>query len=58
LLFNTRLNAEVGVLDFSLDVADRGSSWANERAVLAAALGLAEELAATVRRQIDAAPRA
>jgi len=57
LLFSVRLNAEHGAIEFPIGVADQGSATKNESAVLASALGLAEEFATTVRRQLDASAR-
>ncbi len=56
LLFNVRLNADPGPVDFSVGITDRGSGAANEIAVLNAALGLGEQLAAAARRRLAASP--
>ena len=52
LLFNVRLTAEPGRFDFPIGILDRGSDAANRTAVLEAALTLAEQLSATVRRKL------
>ena len=53
LLFTVRLNSDERALEFPIGVTDRGSESANERAVLGAALSLAEDLTTAVRQQVD-----
>lgn len=52
LLFNVRIYAAVGRIDFSIGIQDLGSSALNDAAVLQSALGFSEELAASVRLRL------
>ena len=56
LLFNVRLTADRGRFDFPIGILDGRSSAANESAVLNAALGLADQLAATARQRLGVTP--
>ena len=49
LLFDVRVNTAAGKMEFPIGIQDQGSAAANEDAVLATTLGLAEELAASIR---------
>ena len=49
LLFNVRVNTASGQMEFPIDIEDQGSAAANEDAVLANTLSLAEEVTASVR---------
>jgi hypothetical protein len=50
LLFNVRVDTAGGKLEFPIDIEDQGSAPANEAAVLANTLSLAEDLTASIRR--------
>jgi hypothetical protein len=56
LLFNMRLSGDAGRFDFPIGILDRGSGAANETAVLNVALGVAEQLAKTLRDRLAARP--
>jgi hypothetical protein len=58
LLFNLRLNGDAGRFDLPIGIMDHGSSAANETAVLNGAVAIAEQLAATARQKLNAAPAA
>jgi hypothetical protein len=49
LLFNVRVDTAGGKMEFPIDIEDQGSAAANEEAVLANTLSLAEELTASIR---------
>jgi hypothetical protein len=49
LLFNVRVDTAAGKMDFPIDIEDQGSAAANEDAVLANTLRLAEDLTASIR---------
>jgi hypothetical protein len=49
LLFNVRVDTPGGKMEFPIDIEDQGSAAANEAAVLANTLSLAEELTASIR---------
>ena len=49
-VFSVRISASAGRLEFPIGVSDQGTATLNEAAVRRAALGLAEELAASLRR--------
>ena len=54
-LYSVRLSAEANRMEFPIGIQDQGSASANEAAVLAATLALAEELDAAARLQLGAA---
>lgn len=56
LLFNMRLNSDLGRFDIPIGIVDRGSEAANETAVLNVAVSIAEQLAATAKRKLIVAP--
>jgi hypothetical protein len=57
LLFNVRVYAAEGRIEFPIGIQDLGSPAQDEAAVLRSTLGFAEELAASVRQRQKAEPR-
>ncbi len=53
-LFNVRIDAVEGRIEFPIGIQDLGSPAQDEAAVLRSTLGFAEELAASVRLRLDA----
>ena len=53
-LYSVRLSAEAIRMEFPIGIQDQGSARANETAVLASTLALAEELEAAARLQLGA----
>ena len=54
-LYSVRLSADANRMEFSIGIHDQGSASANEAAVLASTLALAEEFDAAARLQLGAA---
>jgi hypothetical protein len=54
-LYSVRLSAEAIRMEFPIGIQDQGSARANEAAVLASTLALAEEFDAAARLQLGAA---
>jgi hypothetical protein len=52
LLFNVRVQAAAGRMEFPIAIRDQGSPASNETAVFRSALGFAEELAAALRLRL------
>jgi hypothetical protein len=52
LVFNVRVRAAAGRMEFPVAVQDQGSRALNETAVFRSALGFAEELAAAIRLRL------
>jgi hypothetical protein len=55
LLFNVRAHTSQGRIEFPIGIQDLGSPALDEVAVLRATLGVADELAASIRLRLDAA---
>jgi len=53
-LYSVRLSADPNRMEFPIGIQDQGSARANEAAVLASTLALAEELEAAARLQLGA----
>jgi hypothetical protein len=53
-LYSVRLSAEANRMEFPIGIQDQGSARANEAAVLASTLALAEEIEAAARLQLGA----
>ena len=53
-LYSVRLSADANRMEFPIGIQDQGSARANEAAVLASTLALAEELEAAARLQLGA----
>ena len=53
-LYSVRLSADATCMEFPIGIQDQGSARANEAAVLASTLALAEELEAAARLQLRA----
>ena len=51
-LYNVRLSADANRMEFPIGIQDQGSASANEAAVLASTLTLAEELEAAARLRL------
>ena len=54
-LYSVRLSADANRMEFPIGIQDQGSASANEAAVLASTLALAEEFDAAARLQLGAA---
>ncbi len=54
LIFNVRVNAAAGRMEFPIGVTDQGSAALNETAVLRSMLAFAEDLAASARIRLGA----
>ena len=56
-LYSVRLSVDANRMEFPIGVQDRGSASANEAAVLASTLALAEELEAAARLRLGSGTR-
>jgi hypothetical protein len=56
-LYSVRLSADANRMEFPIGIQDQGSVRANEAAVLASTLALAEELEAAARLRLRSATR-
>ena len=56
-LYSVRLSADPNRMEFPIGIQDHGSARANEAAVLASTLALAEELEAAARLQLPSGTR-
>jgi hypothetical protein len=53
LLFNVRLNATAGRIEFPISISNQGSAASNEMTVLQSAFALANELGASIRLSLE-----
>jgi hypothetical protein len=56
-LYSVRLGTDANRMEFPIGIQDQGSARANEAAVLASTLALAEELEAAARLQLRSGTR-
>ena len=56
-LYSVRLGADANRMEFPIGIQDQGSARANEAAVLASTLALAEELEAAARLRLRSGTR-